>query len=297
MGRLPGWFWLVPCAAFALAAPARAQLPDPSSPVADPALEEQEKDQARLLFSDGLQYVESEDWVQAEARFRSVLLLRASHVVAYNLASALSHLGRLKEAAELLRGIVRDASAEPGARSAAEQLLAETEQRIGTLTLRVAGDSTGAVVTLDGSRLELSEQILTISIDPGEHRVMVERDARLVTSETVQIGGAAPLQVSLTLTLPPRIVPAAVARAAQPLPSPSAGSSAAGARTAPGGAPQRDDSDGSILESWWLWAAVGAVAAGGVAAGVLLARGGDDPDPIRGDTEPGLLRGTVKAMP
>ena len=43
---------------------------------------------------------------------------------------------------------------------------------------------------------------------------MVERDARLVTSDTVQIGGDAPLQVSLTLTLPPRIVPAAVAKAA-----------------------------------------------------------------------------------
>jgi hypothetical protein len=296
MGRLPGWLSLVSCAVLALTTPARAQLPDPNSPVADPVLEEQEKEQARLLFSEGLQYVENEDWVQAEARFRGVLLLRASHVVAYNLASALSHLGRLMEAAELLRGIVRDASAEPSARSAAEQLLAETEQRIGTLTLRVAGDSAGAVVTLDGSRLELGE-ILTISVDPGEHRVMVERDSRLVTSETVQIGGAAPLQVSLTLNLPPRIVPVAVARAAQPARQAPPGS-AVGARTAPSdSAGDDDDSGDSIFESWWLWTAVGAVAAGGAITGILIARGGDDADPISGDTDPPLLRGTVKAMP
>ncbi|HMI90953.1 MAG TPA: hypothetical protein VK509_06295, partial [Polyangiales bacterium] len=65
-----------------------------------------------------------------------------------------------------------------------------------------------------------------------------------------------------------------------------------GARTAP--ADTRDDSDESIFESWWLWTAVGAVAAGGVVTGVLLASGGDE-EPVRGDTDPPLLRGTVKA--
>ncbi|HMI89720.1 MAG TPA: hypothetical protein VK509_00075, partial [Polyangiales bacterium] len=168
MVRQPGWISLVACIALALHASARAQGSEPHVlPAPDPALEEHQKEQARLLFSEGLQFVERGDWVSAEDRFRGVLVLRASHVVSYNLASALTHLERLKEAAELLRAIVRDSSTEPSTRDAAAQLLAETEQRIGTLTLRVAGDAQGATVRLDGDPLELREQILTLSVDPG----------------------------------------------------------------------------------------------------------------------------------
>lgn len=295
MSRLPGWCSLLSCVALALHAPARAQGPDPTASNAiAPALEEQQKEQARVLFNEGLRFVEQEDWVSAESRFRSVLLLRASHVVAYNLASALSHLERLMEAAELLRAIVRDDTAEPGARSAAEQLLAEIEQRIGTLTLRIAGDSAGAVVRLDGAPLELSEQLITISVDPGVHDVVVERDGSQIASEVVRIGGEAPLQVSVTLSLPPRILPAAVAQAAQPVPA--SRPSAVGARTASSQPPRDEGSDDSILESWWFWTAVGAVAAGGVVTGVVLAGGGDSA-PLRGDTDPAVLGGTVKAMP
>ena len=292
MSRFPGWCSLLSCVALALNAPVHAQGPELAPAAVDPALEQQQKEQARLLFSEGLQFVEQEDWVNAESRFRSVLLLRASHVVAYNLASALSQLQRLMEAAELLRAIVRDGAAEPATRSAAEQLLAEIEQRIGTLTLRIAGDSNGALVRLDGAPLELSEQLLTISVDPGEHHVVVEREGAQVASETVRIGGDAPLQVAVTLTLPPRILPAAVAQAAQPLHPPRNGASSS--RTAPT-SPRRDDgSDDSVLESWWFWGAVGAVAAGGVVTGVLLAGGDDARDPLRGDTDPAVLRGTVK---
>jgi len=293
MVRQPAWISLGACIALALHGSAYAQGTESRAlPAPNPELEEQQKEQARLLFSEGLHSVEQGDWASAENRFRAVLVLRASHVVSYNLASALTHLGRLKEAAELLRAIVRDGTTEPSTRDAAAQLLAETEQRIGTLTLRLAGDSAGATVQLDGAPLELGEQIMmTISVDPGEHHVAAQRDGRLVASESVRIGGDAPLQVSLTLTLPPRIVPRAVVKAAQPAPGPFR-ASAGGARTAPSGA--RDDSGDSIFESWWLWTAVGAVAAGGVVAGVLLASGGGE-DPVRGDTDPPVLSGTVRA--
>ena len=40
--------------------------------------------------------------------FRRALALRSSPVIAYNLASALEHLGQLVEASELLRGIASD---------------------------------------------------------------------------------------------------------------------------------------------------------------------------------------------
>src|SRR5712671_6532786 len=69
---------------------------------------EQSTDLARQLFNEGLDFVEHEHWAEVEDRFRRVLALRSSHVVSYNLASALMHLGRFCESSELLRAIVRD---------------------------------------------------------------------------------------------------------------------------------------------------------------------------------------------
>ncbi len=109
--------------------PLRAQ---PAAPPAAPAggeaageNDEQNVDQARQLFAEGLDFVEHEDWVNAEDRFRRVLALRSSHVVTYNLASALMHLGRLVESSELLRSVVRDPSADATTHDAATQLLSE----------------------------------------------------------------------------------------------------------------------------------------------------------------------------
>lgn len=246
-----------------------------------------------MLFNEGLQFVEREDWVQAEARFRSVLMLKSSQVVAYNLASALTHLARYMEAAELLRAIVRDATVEPSTHDAAQQLLTETEQRIGILTLRVVGDAQRAHAQLDGNALELSEQMLTISVDPGEHHVSVERDGVVLASETVHVGGDSPLQTEVTLTLPPRIAPVAVAKAAQPARRPAPVASAAGAPATAPETPSERDEGGSILEAWWLWAAIGTVAAGGAVAGVLIASRGPA-DPVHGDTDPGVIHGTVR---
>jgi len=280
------------------AAPAPAPAPAPGETVDTPATE-----QARQLFAEGLDFVESENWVEAEARFRRVLVLRASHVVAYNLASALDHLGRLVEAAELLRPIVRDASADPRTKVAAERLLAELEPSIGSLTVRLSGDMQGAGLRIDDQQAELTEQVLTVSVDPGEHRVTVQRDGIIVASQAVRIGGDAPLQASLALDLPPRLGPVAStprARSVTPAigdPAPPAPGSVRAevlepsAPERPATAPAQD----SLLASWWLWAAVGAVAVGaGVAVAVLAAPG--EAKPVQGDTDPPVVRGRVLAL-
>src|SRR5882672_1974841 len=98
------WLIFLLCAPLWAAAPLRAQQQS-SAPISAEAT-----DQARQLFNEGLALVEHEDWAGAEERFRRVLALRSSHVVSYNLASALTHLERLVESAELLRGVARDPS-------------------------------------------------------------------------------------------------------------------------------------------------------------------------------------------
>jgi hypothetical protein len=258
-------------------------------------------EEARRLFAEGLDFVEAEDWVQAEERFRRVLAMRGSHVVAYNLASALDHLGRLVEAAELLRPIARDSSVEPRTKAAAERLLGQVEPRIGSLTVRLSGDSQGALVRLDDKQVQISEQVLTVSVDPGAHRVVVERDGVIVASRTVEVGGEGTLQTSIAIDVPPRLGQGTDAAGATPrttsIPLGSltpVGSRAPKAAVEPGPEPRDDDGD-SMFASPWLWVGVGALAIGaGVTVALLMTS--EDPAPVRGDTDPPVVRGKVALL-
>jgi hypothetical protein len=284
-----GWVFLVLCCApIWAAAPLRAQPSE--APLA--ATSEQAVDQARQLFSEGLGFVEQEDWAQAEDRFRRVLALRSSHVVSYNLASALTHLGRLVESSELLHAIVRDSTADATTHDAAGQLLSEIEARIGTLTIRLVGDASGAKLSLDDKPLELSGQVQTTSVDPGEHRVVVQRDGVAVAEKNVAVGDQAPLQVEIALELAPRVTAAA---AAQTLSVATTQRDRPAEASTTGGTPQR--ASHSVLSRWWLWAGIGVLIAGGIAT-ALIAAAPAKAAPVAGDTDPPVIRGRVAvAMP
>ena len=132
---------LVVCSVLASAVTLRAQ--EAVAPAAD-AVQAGSLEEARLLFEQGIAHVEASEWALAEQSFRRVLAIRSSPVVAYNLASALAQLGRLIESAELLRVVVRDPAVDAATRDPAQQLLAEIEPRICSLTVRVQGDTAGA---------------------------------------------------------------------------------------------------------------------------------------------------------
>ena len=302
--------WLAPLVCFFLAGTSQAYAQfaptpaPPSTPAGDepdaPIAADATTEEARKLFAEGLEFVESEDWVQAEERFRRVLAMRGSHVVAYNLASALEHLGRLVEAAELLRPVARDASVEPRTKAAAERLLAQVEPRIGSLTVRLSGDSHGALVRLDDKQVQISEQVLTVSVDPGSHRVVVERDGVIVASRTIQVGDADSLQSSIAIEVPPRL---GASRAAASEPRDDRPRLPFGTLSQPTHAPQgavdpgpppADDED-SLFESPWLWVGVGVVAIGaGVTLALLLSE--EDVKPVGGDTDPPVIHGRVALL-
>src|SRR5882672_5789913 len=178
-----------------------------AEPSAEAATDARSVEQARQLFTEGLHFVEDEDWAQAEDRFRRVLALKSSHVASYNLASALDHLGRLVESSELLRVVLRDPAVDPTTHDAAQQLLNEIEPRIGSLTIRITGDSSDASLSVDDKPLELSAAVQAISVDPGLHHVRVQRASATLVEKEVTVGGDAPLQADVTLELAPRIAP------------------------------------------------------------------------------------------
>ena len=278
-----GWLALLVCVPLAAAAPAAAQSADSSG--------EADADVARQLFAEGLEFVEADDWANAEERFRRVLALRSSDVVTYNLASALVQLGRPVEAAHLLRSILRSSSADASTRDAAQQLLAQAEPQIGTLTIRVSGDTTDVRFAVDDRPLALAGHVHTLSVDPGEHTVTAHRGQTRLAFERVVIGGAAPLQGELSIALPARIEPQrALARTAA-APPPRAPLASPPVRPPP----QRADRDEDASQVWW-WVAGGAAlaAAATTLAIVLASSAASDAAPVTGDTDPPLVRGRVR---
>jgi hypothetical protein len=279
--------WLIVVCDVSRASLAHAQGVESSAPTPAAAAEEAARlDDARRLFEEGLAQVEAGEWAQAEQSFRRVLAIRSSPVVAYNLASALAQLGRLLESAELLRVVVRDASVDAATRDPAQQLLASIEPRIGSVTVRVQGDTQGVILRLDDRVLGQGELVQAISVDPGTHLVFAERDGKRVASEEVHIGGDAPLMAEVTFDLrekapPPPLLDLRVSK----LPHEEKKSA------------ERDD--GSMWSSPWLWTGAGAVVliAAGVVVAVLVAGAEDSvADPIGGNTDPPIVRGRVEAL-
>lgn len=270
---------------------AHAQSASSAAPAADVAADDPAQlEQARKLFEEGLAHVEVGNWVQAEQAFRRVLVMRSSPVVAYNLASALARLGRLNESAELLRAIVRDTGVDAATREPAQHLLSELEPQIGSVTVRVVGSTDDLVLRLDERTLAAGDLVQAISVDPGVHVIVAERAGKRVASEEVNVGGAAPLKVEITLDLreKPKAQPVPDLRVSK-LPSEQA--------------PQRArEDDSGMWSSPWLWtgaAAVVLVAAGIVTVAALSGGDAQLEDPVGGNTSPPVIRGRVVegAMP
>ncbi len=256
----------------------------PTSALASPPApqpSEQELTEARALFGEGLTLVEQERWQEAADRFEQVLRVKASAVVAYNLASALVKLERYVQAAELLRGLIGDPEAAAEARNGAAQLLSEVEPHIGTVSIRLQGPDEDVMLHLDGRELAADDGERPIEVDPGAHAIVAERDGEEVATATVHVGGTHPRSVVVQLSIAPRApTPAEVAASAPRAP----------VVTAPV-QPAPDDSE--IYERWWFWAGAGAVVATSVMTALVLSGGSDAVDPVRGDIEPALLVGRV----
>lgn len=260
------------------------------------AQQAQERATARALFEEGLAFVAAKDWRGAEDRFRRVLALRASHVAAYNLASALEHLDRPVEAAKLLRGVLGASDAPEDTRAAAEQLLAHVEPRVGTLVVSVTGDTAGCTWTLDGDAHGVDAFGAALRVDPGAHEVIIKRGDAALTSRTVHVGGAQPLRVETSIALPERSRAATATLVPAPAPSRSRPTGAPDPRTAP--SPRDTGDDDAITGKWWFWSGLGAVVTGAAVVIAVVAAAPGDARPVAGDTDPPVVRGTVAgAMP
>lgn len=226
---------------------------------------------ARAFFSEGLTHLEAERFEEAADRFERALALRPSPEIAYNLSSALIRLGRLLRASELLRQVVADGRASDKVREASRIRLDEVLPRLGQLTIHISGPSDRVTVRLDGEPVDPALLGVAFPVDPGRHEIVAVRGEGEPTERVVTVGEGGGVETTLTLAAPtpsvPRAPPAHAAGTLTQEPS-------------PGAPPERQIG----RSRWWLWTAIGILAAGAAATAAVAFQADPDVQPGRNGT-------------
>jgi hypothetical protein len=240
---------------------------------------------ARALFEDGVRLADAGDHQQAADRFRRSLQLRRSLVVAYNLASSLVQIGRLVEASEVVRSILRDADAPARLRAAAEELLDRVTPQIGRLTVHVTGHSEGVEVRMDGEPVPSVLVGVPRPVDPGGHTVSIHRGGTVLGSRDVSIEPGGVAEVSLEAPPPVPTPEEVVQRQGDERLVLDLGSGARSSSVAVATQGGR-----SVAEEPAFWVGVGgglvAVAVAAIVIGVVATQ---EPAPVPGDFDPPVV--------
>lgn len=144
-----------------------------SQPVAAPVVRvgEAERDQARALYDEAIQYGKKGEYRKAKASLSAAWSLIKTWEIAVNLGSAEMRLGRYRDAAEHLTWGIRDGSAKEGESYAplvkARSLLAEAMTHVGQVKLH--SDSPGASILVDEEVVGRAPLTDPLYLDPGEH--------------------------------------------------------------------------------------------------------------------------------
>lgn len=243
---------------------------------ADTAHAQDERDTAtaRALFEQGVALAGKADWAGAADRFERSDKLRHSPVVSYNLANAWVELGRLVEAAEVLRQIDKDETAKPGVKKDARALLAQLEPKIATLVVTVESEPPPKDVRVNDRPLPEEAIGVPTPIDPGSVVVTVTDGGQVLWSKRVEVtpGG----HERITITLPKQTAPEP-APVVVPTPQEAAQRSQDGQPAdAYDDGDFVDDDDRAFYEEPWVWVGAGVVVAAGVLVAVLVASSGSD---------------------
>lgn len=213
---------------------------------------------ARALFEEGVALGDRGEWSAAADRFERAYALKPTPGIAFNWASALSAIGKLTEASELLESVSRDAKAAPELKSESERKLLELAPRRPKLKLRVDESiKPSSDVSVDGKPWPRAVWDVAVPVNPGEH-VAIAKDGQ------VELARA---EISLSEGQSAELALRVVA------PEPSAREVVASEDIGHEPKPARDKPP--LYKNWILWTCVGAVVVGGtVAAVVLSTRGG-----------------------
>lgn len=136
-----------------------------------PRIGEAERDQARHLYDEAIQYGKRGEYRKAKASLSAAWALLKSWEIAVNLGSAEMRLGQYRDAAEHLAWGIRDGAAKEGENYAplvkAKTLLGEAAGHVGQLKL--LADEPGASIFVDDDVVGKSPLADPLYLDPGTH--------------------------------------------------------------------------------------------------------------------------------
>jgi tetratricopeptide (TPR) repeat protein len=213
---------------------------------------------ARALFDEGLKYVDSEQWEQAQDRFGRVLSLRYSAVAAYNWGLALARLGRGVVAASALRRLLTDVNLDAHVHEHASSLLREVESRFSWLNVRVQGECAGCEVVLNEQLWPWAAIGVFVPVDAGNYALRLRLGNNVLAEQRLTIAATERVEATLASGHPANAV-------------------ATGANTSrPGNLmlvatpqPAVETRRSSLLTSGWFWGAMGVLVIGAAGAIVL----------------------------
>lgn len=215
------------------------------------------------LVSGALAEFEQGRWDQARVWFERAHALRPNARTLWGLGITAFELGRYPQAITELGSALRDPRLplEGAQRAQAEEVIARASQYVAVLSVELAPKR--ARLSLDGA--EVSDRELVLS--PGTYTLVARAPGFQERELEVQVGPGEKRMLRLELPpialhvrTPPSVTPSVVA-------------------TETARVRDEDEDGGSVLESWWLWTAVGVVIAGGVTA-FLVIDDGDDSEAV-----------------
>jgi hypothetical protein len=229
---------------------------------------------ARQLGEAGQAALDAKDYKSAEDKFRRADTLVHAPTLLLGLARALAGEGKLLEAQEAYKRIVREGVA-PGSPAVFQKALEDARQevdtvspRIGNVTISVktaGGEATPAnlQVALDGAPVNAALIGVKRPANPGPHALHVQADGYKAVDLKVDVPAGGAVDAPVTLEKDPNAV-AGTPAIAPPPPADGASSTT----TPAGGTPEQPAEAAGGGPGIWPWVAFGVGAAGLITGGV-----------------------------
>lgn len=179
-----------------------------------------ERATARSLAQEGYKALKAEDFETAEDRFRRADELVHAPTLMVDHARSLVGLGRLVEASELYKQVMREGVPDNApkswsrALSDAEKEIGAIEPRLAWLTINVTGPE-NPVLTMDEEEMPSAVIGVRTAADPGTHAVKVSGEGYLPREESVTLGEGEELTIDIDLEVDPDAAKKAAAAEAE----------------------------------------------------------------------------------
>jgi len=191
----------------------------PARASAAPAADDASVAMARERFKEGVAFFDKKDFEKARLAFLQAYALKKHPAVLLNLAQSELRSGHEADAAKHFAAYLRDATdASPAETQAAQAGL--NASKLAVAEVEVTVDESGAEVYVDGTLSGVSPLPGPLYMAVGSHSVEARKNGQ---STATQVSAGAGRQLKASLTLTPKVAPAAAPPSA---PAPEAGTSA-----------------------------------------------------------------------